>query len=576
MKSCVFSIFFILICIFPFNIFAQSKKSITQLPPVKAEPFKIEPGSSFSASVPKDNRTLESAEFASQARQSIITQDFSDALELIRSNYVDGKRLDLNELTKSTLTGMLHSLDPHSNYFDAKDYRELLNDEQSEYIGIGASIANYTKNGITETYITAAFPDSPALRAGLRFGDKIISVSGENMSGKDSFYVREKIRGAKGTVARLTVERANSGKVETIEIKRGVVPQPSLPDTYLLRPGIGYIDLTRGFTYTTSAELDAALKDLHEQGINSLILDLRDNPGGILDQAVKVAERFLPPGQIVVTQRGRTEIDNRTWKSNYKNPEFVSLVVLVNDGSASASEIVTGALQDYDRALVVGEKTFGKGLVQSVINLPYGSGLTLTTARYYTPSGRSIQRDYSNGNLYDYFQHKVNYTESNNLAKISKTLTGRTVYGGDGITPDENIKPEILDSAQIKLLDPLFFFSIEAVNGRIQRLENFKIKSPVQYGHRIQTSDFPAGNELFTAFKSYLQKTGENFTDEQLEANQKFILLRLRFNLATAAFGSVAANQVLIENDVQVAKAVETLPRAQTLALTAKKSYQKK
>lgn len=576
MKSCVFSMFFILICIFPLNALAQNKKALTQLPAVKTEPFKIETGSYFSASVPRNNQNLELSEYAKQVRQSIITQDFSDALELIRSKHIDGKRLDLNELTKITLTGMLHSLDPHSNYFDAKDFRELLSDEQSEYTGIGASIANYEHNGKTETYITATFPNSPAFRAGLRFGDRIITVGSESMSGKDSFYVREKIRGAKGTIARLTIERSSSGNIETIEIKRSTVPQPSIPDAYLLRPGIGYIDLSQGFTYTTSAELDVALKDLHEQGMTSLILDLRDNPGGILEQAVKVAERFLPPGQTVVTQRGRTEIDNRTWKSNFKNPENVSLVVLVSDGSASASEIVTGALQDYDRALIVGEKTFGKGLVQSVLNLPYNSGLTLTTARYFTPSGRSIQRDYSNGSLYDYYQHKVIYKEPGKSVNISKTLTGRAVYSGDGITPDEIIKPAILDSTQIKLLDPLFFFAIEAVSGRITNLDGYKLTAPTQYGHRVQTSDFPASDILLKAFEIYLQKVGAKFSAEQLETNRKFILSRMRFNLATAAFGSVAANQVLIENDVQVAKAIEALPRAQTLALTARKSYQKK
>lgn len=561
------------------TVLAQTdKKSITQLPPMKVEPFKIERGSSFSASVPSANKNLSVSENSNENLREIVTQDFRDALALIRANHADGKRIDYNELIKTSLTSMLRTLDPHSNYFDAREYQDLLTDEQSEYIGIGASIANFNKNGIAQTYITSTFPDSPAARAGLRFGDKIVSVNGESMAGKNSFYVREKIRGSKGTVARLIVERAGSGRTEIIEIRRNVVPQPSIPDAYLLRPGVGYIDLSNGFNYTTSDELDVALKDLHEQGMTSLILDLRDNPGGILEQAVKVAEKFLPAGQTVVTQRGRTEIDNRTWKSTDKTPENVSLVVLVNSGSASASEIVSGALQDYDRALIIGEKTFGKGLVQSVINLPYGSGLTLTTAKYYTPSGRSIQRDYSNGNLYDYFQHKAgfNVPAASKDPAASKTITGRNVYGGDGILPDEIVKNPALNSAQVNLLDPVFFFAGEIVNGRIAGLENYKLTRLAQYGHRIRPSDFPGGDELFTAFKNYLIKSGSKISAEQAEANRKFILLRMRYNLATAAFGSVAANQVLIENDVQVARALDALPRAQNLAFAARKSLQNK
>lgn len=575
MKGSLISAICVSFCFFS-AIFSQNSKTITQLPSVKSEPFKIAQGSSFSASGSTGNKNFDVSEYSKQVGRSLILQDFSEALELIKNKYAGGKNIDLNELTKSSLTSMLHSLDPHSNYYDSKEYSDLLSDEQSEYTGIGASIANFNKNGITETYITSTFPDSPAFRSNLQFGDKIIAVAGENMAGKNSFYVREKIRGTKNSTVRLSILRAFSGKTETIDIKRNIVPQPSIPDAYLLRQGVGYIDLSRGFTYTTSAELDVALKDLHDQGMTSLILDLRDNPGGILEQAVKVAGKFLPPGQIVVTQRGRTEIDNRTWKSASKSYENVSLVILVNGGSASASEIVTGALQDYDRAVIVGEKTFGKGLVQSVINLPYGSGLTLTTAKYYMPSGRSIQRDYSNCDLYDYFQHKVSLVNKSSNHTPIKTLTGRNVYGGDGINPDQAIKPSVLNAIQNKLLDPIFFFAIDAVSGRIKNLENLKLVKQVQYGQRIRPSQFPDAAALIFAISDYLKKVNSQISSEQIEANRNFILVRLRYNLATAAYGSVAANQVLIENDVQVAKAVDSLPQAQNLALTAKRVFQKK
>ena len=342
-----------------------------------------------------------------------------------------------------------------------------------------------------------------------------------------------------------------------------------------MRQGMGYIDLSEGFNYTTVDELNVALADLHEQGMTSLILDLRDNPGGILDQAVGVAEKFLPSGSTIVTQRGRFKIDNRIWTSKNNKPENLPLMVLVDDGSASASEIVAGAMQDYDRALIIGEKTFGKGLVQSVINLPYGSGLTLTTAKYYTPSGRSIQRNYSSGSLYDYFNHKVSLSEKDKNDFAARTVTGRKIFGGDGITPDEVVKNATMNQTEIALLDPLFFFSRELANGRIKGFESYKSNGQIQYGSRIRPSDFLISDEVLAIFSNFAVKDWK-VSKGEIETEKAFIKLRLRFNLASAAFGNVAANQVLIEDDPQIAKAVEALPRAGQLALSARKSLQKK
>ncbi len=552
-------------------VFAQPK-AVSQLP--EFEPFKITRGTSFSASIPNSGENTAPLKGVGESR---VSGDFADALEIIRGNHVDGKKLDYNDLTKSSLTTMLRALDPHSNYFDAAEYEELLTDQQSEYYGIGATIVNYKKNGALETYVTSTFPDSPAFRAGLRFGDKILAVNGVNVSGATSAAVRDRVRGKKGTIARLKIERADSTKTEIIEIRRNRVPQPSIPDAYLLRSGIGYIDFSEGFNYTSLEELNVALADLREQGITGLILDLRENPGGILEQAVRIAEKFLPAGNTIVTQRGRFPIDNRVWKSNNKTAETMPLVVLVNDGSASASEIVAGALQDYDRALIIGENTFGKGLVQSVINLPYGSGLTLTTAKYFTPSGRSIQRDYSNGNLYDYYNHKAVLTDKEKNDHANKTVTGRKIFSGDGITPDETIKNSALNPKQIALLDALFFFSRDIAAGKVRGFENYKITGAIKFGQRVRPSDFPVSDELFAEFKKYVKAADDWKTAaENVETEKLFIKSRVRLNLATAAFGSVAANQILTEEDLQVAKAVEVLPRAGQLALAAKKSLQNK
>jgi carboxyl-terminal processing protease len=557
-------------------VFPQAKqKPVSQLEEV--EPFKIKKGSSFSASASRPNpEAIQNPSKTLQIPNESVTSDYSEALEIIRQNYVDGKNVNYNELTKSAIDSMLHVLDPHSNYYDSAEYQDLLTDQQSEYFGIGATIANYEKDNELNTFVVATFPDAPAARAGLRFGDKILAVNGENMTGKNSSVVRDKVRGKKGTIVRVLVERGDTRRQETIEIRRNRVPQPTIPDAYIIRDQIGYIDMSEGFNYTTAEELNTAVADLHKKGMRSLILDLRENTGGILDQAVKVAEKFLPAGSVIVTQRGRFAIDNRVWRSTNRTPEMMPMVVLVNDSTASASEIVSGALQDYDRALIIGENTFGKGLVQSVINLPYGSGLTLTTAKYYTPSGRSIQRDYSKGNLYDYYNHKVVLSESEKGNLASKTITGRKVYGGDGITPDETIKNPVFNETQIALLDPLFFFSREVVGGRVKNFENYKIGEPLQFGRRIRSTDFPVTDELLTAFVNFVgAEKNSPLSVEKLEAEKAFVKRRLRFNLATAAFGSVAANQVLIEEDSQVAKAIQSLPRAGQLASGARKSLQK-
>jgi len=540
------------------------------------DPFKIAKGKTFSASKTTGVAAGGSAaaETGSYEKADRIKGDVSEALDIIRANYVGGKKLNYAELNKSSISAMLHVLDPHSNYYDPADYREMLTDQNSEYFGIGATIANYTISDEMGVFVISTASESPAARAGLRFGDRILTVNGVKVNGVDSFDVREKIRGPKGTLVRLTVERAAGGKVENIDLRRGTVAQPSIPDAYMLRPGVGYIDFSNGFNYTTADELNVALADLREQGMTSLVLDMRDNPGGILDQAVKVAERFLPSGQVIVSQRGRFELDNRVFRSTGKKTENFPLVVLVNGNSASATEIVAGALQDYDRALIVGEQTFGKGLVQSVINLPGSAGLTLTTARYYTPSGRSIQRDYANAGLYDYLRHKETSTSVNNL--VNYTRGGRKVFSGNGITPDEQVKAQRMDALKYTLLDPIFAFAREAVAGRIAGLENYRVPRTVETSHRIKPADYPVTAEVFRAFAEFAAKQNAwQITPAQIEAERKFISQRLRYNFISAAFGNVTAAQVLVESDPQVAKAVEALPRSRDLAASPKKDIKK-
>src|SRR5436190_4679413 len=406
------------------------------------EPFSINRGSTFSASGSSRNVNNESG--AANSKPSSIASEILAAEQIIGRNYLSTKAASTDELTKTAIDGMLRSLDPHSNFYDAAEWKDLLDEQRSGYTGIGATISTFDIAGTTDTFILSTFPGTPAARAHLRFGDKILGINNEKMSGKSSDIVRDKLRGASGTILRLTVERAATNRIEIIEIRRNRVVQPSIPDAYILRPGIGYIDLSEGFNYTTSGEFDAALQELKARGMRSLVLDLRGNGGGIVDQAVKVAEKFLPAGTLILSQGGRTRIDNRVWRSANAAPDQMPLVVIVNEDTASASEIVAGAFQDDDRAMIVGERTFGKGLVQSVIDLPGRTGLTLTTARYLTPSGRSIQRDYTKVDIYDYFNHKGPAAAIDQPYFEGRTTTDRKVFGGDGIQPDEVVKSEKL------------------------------------------------------------------------------------------------------------------------------------
>ena len=504
-----------------------------------------------------------------------VERDFDEALRLVQEQYVDGKKLDYNNVFKSSIIGMLRSLDPHSNYYDREEFDELKTDQRSEYFGIGASIQTYVYGDQADTFITATFENSPAGRAGLRFGDRVVEVDGVKMTGKSSLEVRDKIRGPRGSVVKLILERATDKRIQKVDITRDAVPQPSIPDAYMLKPGVGYIDMTRGFNYTTTDELLDSLERLHAKGMTSLVLDLRNNPGGFLDQAIHVAEVFLKNGQLILTQKGRNGFRDNTYESRNNSPDLTPLVILINENTASASEIVAGAMQDHDRALIVGRTSFGKGLVQSIIPLEYGAGLTLTSAKYYTPSGRLIQRDYSNGGFYDYYTHGgISRLEPKGETEKpsgpeKKTDTGRAVYGGGGISPDESVSPRMMNATQRRLLSPTFAFARELANGRIRGFETYKVQSGIDFHHELQAEDLKISDALFKAFKDFAtDDPAFRVSAPLLDHDRSFVELELRFNIVTAAFGRVVADRVFITtDDPQVAKAVDILPKARDLAM---------
>ncbi len=345
----------------------------------------------------------------------------------------------------------------------------------------------------------------------------------------------------------------------------------------MLPNSVGYVGLTGGFQETTASELDEAVAGLRKQGMKSLILDLRGNPGGILEQAVQVVSRFVPAGKTVVSVKGRSSYAmSRQLQSEGGEVDDFPLVVLINGGSASASEIVAGALQDYGRAVVVGSNSFGKGLVQRIYPLPFGTGLTLTTARYYTPFGRSLQRDYSSGSIYQYYVHE---DEDNGDASLPvpngspvTTPNGRTLYGGRGIEPDVKSAALPFSPLRGRINEAAFYFVRQLAAGKVPGFENLKVDRQ-NFNSSIGQNDLQISDKLYEAFRtSTAADKNSGLTADNIDSQTAYARTRLRLELATANYSNEAGIQVLLENDPQVAKAVDVVPDAararQTVAYT--------
>lgn len=559
------------------------KKSSTFLCSLILSVFIVSVGFAQSQSVSKINpkTAAVTTKTAKPVTVENIEQDVAEALSLIESNHVVGKKIDYNEVFKSSIDGMLHSLDPHSNYFDAKEFEQFRTDQSSRYFGIGATIGDLSdeKGNVIATYIRATFDNAPAHRAGLRYGDKIIEVNGTSMLGKPFSDVRNFLRGPRGTPAKLVVERYGTGRREVVEIIRDSVSQPSISEAYIIRPGIGYIAMTGGFNQTTYDEFARAMKTLKAAGMKQLVLDLKNNGGGLVGQAYRVANAFLGAGQTVFTQKGRLDGTTEPYRADNAAPETMPLVVLVNRNSASASEILAGALQDHDRALIVGETTFGKGLVQNPFVLDYGTMLLLTIAKYETPSGRLIQRDYSDGNLYSYYTNGgiSGDVDAPVLPKgvESKTDSGRPVYSGGGISPDVVIKPQTIPIErarfQARLGNPIFAFALDLAFGKVKGFESYKVDRPIWFDHDIDSKDYPVTEGVFQAFKTFAGQKYK-FTPAQIDTEREFVERILRSELVTAAYGSQASFQVFNEYDTQLMKAIELMPKAKELALLGQKT----
>ncbi|HEX6729224.1 MAG TPA: S41 family peptidase [Pyrinomonadaceae bacterium] len=518
-------------------------------------------------------------------RADEIEKDYNEAISTISSNYSGD--IDYEKATQAAIQGMLSTLDPHSSYFPFSEFKKLKEDQDSRFYGIGVTIVRH----LDGVYIQSAVDGTPAARLGLRYGDRILEVDGKDARDWSSEQVSKNVRGGKGEAVTIKVERAGAEQPMNFTIIRDSVPLPTIRNAYMIRSGVGYVGLTGGFQRSSDDELRAAIKRLQEQGMRQLVLDLRGNPGGLLDQAIDVASEFLPTGQVVVSVKGRTEYsDEIVYKSNGADPATMPLVVLINRNTASASEIVAGAIQDHGRGLIVGETSFGKGLVQRIFQLPFNTGLTLTTARYYTPYGRSLQRDYSSGSLYDYYtRHDLTENEAQpvaspgnrnlesplalasptphpNTGPAVKTAAGRVFYGGGGITPDIEIREPANSPQRLRIAEAAFHFTRQLAAGQVQALESYKVDK-VQYGKNPRPTDFPITERVIDAFKEFVRgRTEFQVTSAQIDEELEFAKLRLRHEIVTAGFSNDAGARILLESDVQVQRALDSLPDAKRLA----------
>jgi len=495
----------------------------------------------------------QSASDESTLRDSM--KSFTDVYSVVEQNYAD--KLDTDKIDKSiydgAIPGMLHVLDPHSNFYDPKAYAQMREDQHGKYYGVGMQIQPQG-NKIS---VLAPFEGAPAYKAGIRPGDVILTVDGKSTENMDTAGVASLLKGPRGTHVVVVMAREGSAKPITFDLIRDEIPRYSVDIAFMIRPGIGYIHVTN-FMETTSHEVAEAL-DKFGPNLTGLLIDLRGNPGGLLNEAVNMSDQFLQKNQIVVSQRGRAFPD-QVYRAPRGSDGKYPLVVLVNRNTASAAEIVSGALQDHDRALIVGETTFGKGLVQTVFPMAENTGLALTTFHYYTPSGRLIQRDYNGVSLYDYYYVRDDAKPADETNKeVKLTDSGRTVYGGGGITPDEKI-------ADLK--------SNHFEEVMLQHYAFFDFTKHYLAAHTVP-KDLVVDDALIQEFRDFLKTQKVDYTDKDLTDNLDWVKTGIKAELFTSQFGQAQGLQVRASWDPQINKALTFMPEAQALEEHTLPSQQK-
>jgi carboxyl-terminal processing protease len=503
------------------------------------------------------------------ARQDEVTQQyrvFTAALAAIDREYVD--EVPSDRLVYGGIEGMLKTLDPHSSFFDPRQYAQMRERQEGRYYGLGITI-QVIDGDIT---VMSIFEGSPAFKKGLRRGDVIARIKGEDAKGWTSEQAVKQLKGPKGTTVDIAIKRRGYDQLIDLEVMRDEVNIVSVRGAFMIDKEIGYVKLAE-FTETSNAEVGAALEQLTAKGMKRLVLDLRDNPGGALDQAIAISNRFLPRGEMIVYTKGRTRTSDQEYRATEQS-DYTSLpiVVLVNRNSASASEIVSGALQDHDRALVVGETTFGKALVQSVYRIAENAGLALTTGRYYTPSGRLIQRpwDSSFDEYQTYALREQKAEREHSSADLKHTASGRKVYSGGGIEPDKFMPGPVEGFSPSKFARQLYargafvnFADQYLAEGDTRFSEANKDKKRIARG-------FVIGDGMVEDFKSMLTNQKISIDEAAFKTDLPFIKAMIHYEIDLALFGVEEARRNLVQQDPQARFGINQFGEAQRLTELAR------
>lgn len=488
---------------------------------------------------------------ANDQRDSL--KSFTSVLAIVERNYADPVDLD-KAIYDGAIPGMLRVLDPHSNFFDPRQYALFKEEQQGKYYGVGMTVQPREN----QTIVLYPFVGSPAYKAGIRPGDIILKVNDKTCDGLTTTEVADMLKGPKGTTVHISLGREGWDKPIDVTVIRDEIPRPGVEYFTMVKPGIGYVRVST-FNETTDADLSDALKQLDVAKLDGLIIDLRNNGGGLLNQAVGMSDMFLDKGEIVVSHRGRSSPERPYYALRGNQGVQVPLVVLINGQSASASEIVAGSIQDHDRGLIVGETSFGKGLVQTQYPLSEDTALLLTTARYYTPSGRLIQRDYKNISLYDYHYNP----QPPRAPEVKLTDSGRQVFGQGGITPDDVVTMPKLDDFQQLLLRRGVFYPFQQGVGDFTRYY-LGAKPDV-------TKDFVVDDGVLDQFRKYLGQQHIKYTEPDLQDNLTWLKWKIKREVVTAVFGVNDGYKVELQEDAQVQKGIELIPQARALYQNARK-----
>jgi carboxyl-terminal processing protease len=503
-------------------------------------------------------------------RSALVAQDqipeqykvFTAALSAVEANFVG--KVESDRLVYSAITGMLQTLDPHSSFMDPRSYAQMRERQEGRYYGLGISI-NVIDGEIT---VFSLFEGSPAYQKGLRRGDVIAQIEGEETKGWTSDQAVRKLRGPRGTPVRIAIRRASYEQLIPLEVLRDEIHIPTVRAAFMIDGTTGYVLLSE-FGENSDAELGRALRDLGSKGMRRLVLDLRGNPGGALDQAIRISNRFLPRGDLIVYTRGRVPNSDQDYRATQASDYLdLPMITLVNRNSASASEIVSGALQDHDRALVVGETTFGKALVQSVYRVSQGAGVAVTTARYYTPSGRLIQRPWD-GTFDEYLTYTLREQNANVPHKpedMKLTDAGRRVYSGGGVEPDRRFDGPLEGFNPSRFGRTLFARNLfDTYAQRFSRRGDTRITEKPATAPRELGEEYEITDAMVAEFKQVVQKTGLRVDEAAWQQEQPFIRAMLRFEIDLDLFGVETARRNLSRVDPQLQFALTLFPEAEAL-----------